>query len=436
MPTYQYTAMDSAGKEEKGVMDANSEDQVIAKLRNDGYFPTSVSLARGGAKGGGQAAPKTVKAKKKGGGASFGSRNMKQADLTLFTRQLAILLDAGLPLIRSLKTLERQTKTPAVKTVLGECSVAVESGGTFSEALAQHPKSFDKLYLNMIRAGEAAGAMETILNRLAEFMEKSAKITAKVKAAMIYPAVVLSVALLITAGLMIFIVPRFEQIFVGLLGEKEPLPALTVFVVKISNFLQQGMGLAGQDSILRFFEGPIEIVIGLVVLVFIFRAFTKTEPGRLIVDRVKFNAPLFGPIIAKSAIARFSRTLSTLLSAGVPVLQALQIVKETAGNAVVSSAVQVIHDAVKDGEGMAGPLGSTKIFPQMVVAMIEVGEETGKLPEMLTKVADTYDEEVDNAVGALTSAIEPMMIVGLAVIVGTIVIALFLPMIEIIKKMQ
>lgn len=436
MPIYQYTAMNSAGKQESGTLDAPNEDQAIAKLRGEGLFPTAIGLAKGGGKSAASAQGK--KKMNKEISFNFGSKNMKQAELTLFTRQLAILLDAGLPLIRSLKTLERQTKSPGVKSVLGSCSTAVEGGGTFSEALGQHPKSFDKLYLNMVRAGEAAGAMESILNRLAEFMEKAARITAKVKAAMIYPAVVLSVALLITAALMIFIVPRFQEIFKSLLGDGKRLPALTEMVISISGLMQGGLGIFSSDeqSIMKYFEGPIEIIIAIILLVLLFRTVTSVEAGRIFLDKIKFRAPLFGPIISKTAISRFARTLGTLLSAGVPVLQALQIVKETAGNAVVSKAVQTIHDAVKDGEGMAAPLNATGIFPQMVVAMIEVGEETGKLPEMLTKVAETYDEEVDNAVGALTSAIEPIMIVGLAVIVGTIVIALFLPMIEILKQLQ
>lgn len=425
MPTYQYTAMNASGKKVEGTIDAKTEDQASAQLHKDGLYPMTIQPAGG-------PAPKKAKAKKRSG--PIGTIKLK--DLTLFTRQLAILLDAGLPLIRALKTLEKQSKVPAVQGVLGECAATVESGATFSEALAQHPRSFNKLYLNMIRAGEAAGAMENILNRLAEFMEKAARITAKVKAAMIYPAVVLTVALVITAGLMIFIVPKFAEIFGSLLGKDAAMPWLTQKVMEASSFLQQGFGFAGEESFFRFFEGPLEIIIIVIILVAIYRMVVRTEPGRIAIDRVKFNSPLFGPIIAKSSISRFSRTLGTLLSAGVPVLQALQIVKETAGNAVVSNAVQVIHDAVKDGEGMAGPLDSTKIFPQMVVAMIEVGEETGKLPEMLTKVAETYDEEVDNAVSALTSAIEPLLIVGLAVIVGTIVIALFMPMIEIIQKLQ
>ena len=339
-------------------------------------------------------------------------------DLTVLWRQLAILLDAGLPLIRSLRTLEKQSRNPAIKKTLNEAATSVEGGSTFSEALSQHPKSFNKLYLNMIRAGEAAGAMELILNRLAVFMEKAARIAGKVKSALIYPCVVLTIAILITAGLMVFIVPKFQKIFQDLLGG-EPLPALTAFVMKISEIMQT-----------QFIQAAIVIAVFIVA----FKIFSKTTKGKYIIDWVLFRLPLFGPIISKSSISRFARTLSTLLSSGVPVLNALIIVKETAGNETVSKAVQQVHDAVKEGEGMAGPLAATKIFPEMVISMIEVGEETGKLPEMLEKVADTYEEEVDNAVSGLTSMIEPLMIVGLAVIVGTIVIALFMPLIKIIEK--
>ena len=337
----------------------------------------------------------------------------------MVTRQLAILLDSGLPLIRSLRTLEKQSKNPAVKQTLGNAAESVEGGSTFSEALAQHPKSFDKLYLNMVRAGEAAGAMETILDRLAMFMEKAARIAGKVKSAMVYPTVVLSIAGLITTGLMIFIVPKFKKIFVELL-EGEPLPGLTQFVMDISDII----------------ANQILMVIGVLFAVFVmFKIFVKTNIGRITVDWVKYNAPLFGPIISKSAISRFARTLGTLMSSGVPVLNALLIVKETAGNEVVSKAIEKVHDAVKEGENMAGPLGATRVFPEMVISMIEVGEETGKLPEMLEKIADTYEEEVDNAVSALTSLIEPIMIIGLAVVVGTIVVSLFMPLIKIVEKL-
>jgi type IV pilus assembly protein PilC len=427
MPIYQYTAMDSAGKEKKGRMEADSEQAVGAALKEQGMFPTSIKEAKGSGGGGKKAGrPGAGKGAKKGGSMfaklaeiQIGSPVVKKKDLTVMTRQLAILLDAGLPLVRALKTLEAQSKNPALKKVLGMTSTSVESGQTFSEALSQNPKSFDKLYLNMIRAGEAAGALETILDRLATFMEKAIRMAGKIKSAMVYPVMVLIMAVGITSGLLIFIVPKFKKIFEEML-EGEPLPWLTEKVMTASDVLM--------DNIVM-------VIIVLVSGFIIFKVVTATKKGRWLFDWVKYNMPLLGPIISKSTIARFSRTLGTLMGSGVPVLQALQIVRDTSGNAVVSNAIQVTHDAVKEGESMAGPLDSTKIMPSMVISMIEVGEETGKLPEMMAKIADTYDEEVDLAVEGLTAMIEPLMIMFLAVVIGTIVIAMFLPLISIIKKL-
>jgi type IV pilus assembly protein PilC len=421
MAQYQYTAMDASGKEKKGKIEAPSENAAASALKKQGLFPTSIKSEKGGGRAG-----KNVGAsgKKKGGGfnmnMTIGAAKIKRKDLTIMTRQLAILLDAGLPLIRSLRTLERQSKDQGLKVILGQTAESVEGGATFSEALAEHPKSFDKLFLNMVRAGEAAGAMESILNRLAMFMEKAARIAGKVKSAMIYPTVVMSVAILITSGLMIFIVPNFKKIFVELL-EGEPLPTITQWVINASDILKNQIHL---------------VFIGMAVVFVLYKIIIKHPYGKYGRDWILYNAPLFGPIISKTAIARFSRTLGTLMASGVPVLQCLSIVKETSGNELVAGAVQKVHDAVKEGEGIAKPLGATNVFPQMVISMIEVGEETGKLPEMMEKIADTYEEEVDNAVGALTSMIEPIMIVGLAIVVGTIVIALFLPLTKIIEKLS
>ncbi len=422
MPVYQYTAMDANGKEKKGRIEAANEQAVGVALKEQGMFPTSVKEdASAGKKGGVRTAPGAAQGKKGGSmmsmNLSFGAPVIKYKDLMVFTRQLSILLDAGLPLVRSLRTLEKQAKNPAVRKVIGDSANSVEGGSTFSEALAQNPKSFDKLYLNMIRAGEAAGAMEVILMRLAGFLEKAARLASKIKSAMVYPVVVLTIAMTITAGLMVFIVPKFKQIFTELLAGV-PLPALTAFVVKISDVMKN--------------QAPM-VLIGIALLVVVYKILNKTTKGKFFFDWVKYRMPLFGPIVSRSAIAKFSRTLGTLMASGVPVLNALQIVKETAGNEVVCSAVQKVHDAVKEGEGIAKPLSATKVFPDMVISMIEVGEETGKLPDMLEKIADTYDEEVDNAVEALTSMIEPLLIIFLAVVVGTIVIALFMPLIKIIE---
>ena len=414
MPTFQYLATDASGKEKKGKVEGASHEEVINSLKAQGLYPTEVK-------------PVVVKkkaAKKKGSGMNFnlGPMVIKGADLTLVTRQLAILLDAGLPLIRALKTLSAQSKNPAVTSVLDKTAASIEGGVTFSEALAQHPKSFSDLYINMVRAGEAAGALELILDRLATFMEKAAKIRSKVKSAMMYPMVVMTIALAITGALMVFIVPKFTQIFDDLLKGK-PLPEITQFVMAIS------------DTMVDPKRGGIALAI-MIVIAIIYIAAGKTPRGAYYIDKMKYNAPLFGPIISKSTISRFSRTLGTLMSSGVAVLNALNIVKETAGNAVVSDAIGKVHAAVKEGEGIAGPLRQTNIFPEMVISMVEVGEETGKLSEMMDKIAETYDDEVDNAVTGLTSMIEPIMIVFLAVVVGTIVIALFLPLLSIMDSLS
>ncbi len=415
MPIFQFTAMDARGKEIKGQREAADEAAVAAFLKEQGMMPTSIKPFTKVTKN----QEKKKEMSKKALSLNIGPVVIKSKDLTTFTRQLAILLDAGLPLIRSLKTLERQAKQPAVKTTLGKVGYAVESGSTFSEALSQHPKSFDKLYLNMIRAGEAAGKLELILTRLAGFREKAAKIAGKVKSAMVYPCVVLTIALGITTFLMIAIVPKFQQIFNEML-EGAPMPPVTRFIMGISNWLQANLALSA---------------IIIVVLVIAFRLSLKTEKGRYYFDYAIYKGPLVGSLVSKTAISKFSRTLGTLMGSGVPVLNALVIVRDTSGNELVSQAIQKVHDAVKEGEPIAAPLNATKIFPDMVISMIEVGEETGKLPDMLEKIADTYDEEVDNAVSAITSLIEPILIVFLAVVVGTIVIAMFSPLITIIQQL-
>lgn len=419
MPQFTYTAMDASGKEQKGKISAASEEAVAEELRGKKLFPTMIKQV-GGAKPGAKGGAGAKKKKKSGGfNMTIGAVKIKRKELTIVTRQLAILLSAGLPLIRSLRTLERQAKNAVVRQILGKTAETVEGGATFAEALAQNPKSFDKLYLNMVRAGEASGAMETILDRLASFMEKAASIAGKVKSAMIYPSVVLGISIIAIIGLMVFIVPNFTKIFSDLL-EGKPLPGITQFIIAVSNTMV--------NSWWWYVAG----IIGIVVL---YKVIVKIPAGKYGVDWVKYNMPLFGPIISKTAISRFGRTLGTLMASGVPVLSALAIVKETSGNEVVARGIQKVHDAVKEGDGIAGPLSATKIFPEMVISMVEVGEETGKLPEMLDKVANTYDEEVDNAVGALTSMIEPLMIVGLAVIVGGIVVALFAPLVTIIQTL-
>ena len=429
MPKFAYIAVDSAGKESRGTIEAPNQAQAVAKVRSQGLFPTAIGAAGGADAAAKPAAPapgakKGTPAGKKSVGQmkieiklpKFLRGKVKQKDLTTLTRQLATLVDAGLPLLRGLHVLQRQTPNATLKEALAGMCDSVESGSTFSESLANYPKIFDNLYINMVRAGEAGGVLEVVLNRLAEFAEKAAKIMNKVKGAMVYPIVVLCAAIGITGFLLVAVIPKFKDIFNDLL-EGKPLPAITQFVMNASNLVMQN-GLAVLGAI--------------AALVVLFKIFAKTKTGHYILDVAKINAPMFGMLVRRTAISRMTRTLGTLLASGVPVLQALTIVRDTTGNEVISRAMQNVHDAVKEGESMTAPLAACKVFPPMVISMVEVGEETGALPDMLIRVANTYDDEVDNAVAGLTSIIEPLMIIILAVVVGTIVIAMFMPMIQII----
>jgi type IV pilus assembly protein PilC len=293
-------------------------------------------------------------------------------------------------------------------------ATAIEGGSTFSEALAQHPKVFNRLFVNMVKAGELGGVLEVVLNRLAEFMEKAQKIKGKVIAAMFYPIAVMTVAVTILTVLMTYVVPKFQTVFEGMF-QGEPLPKFTRIVLGVSMVFKNHLPMA-----LIVLAGAVVIFMGVV----------RTKLGRLIFDKLKLMMPILGPVFRKVAIGRFARTLGTLVTSGVPILQALTIVKETAGNVVIGRAIGAVHESVKEGETITAPLENSGVFPPMVVSMVDVGEQTGALPEMLLKIADNYDEEVDNAVSAMTSLLEPIMIVCLAFIVGSIVIAMFLPLIR------
>lgn len=352
-------------------------------------------------------------------GLSFG-RPINAKGLTLFTRQLATLVKAGMPILRAIEVLARQERNPAFKPILESLAEAIRSGGNFSDGLLQHPKVFDRLYVNMVKAGEAGGVLEIVLERLSKFMEKAEKIKGKVKSAMTYPVIIMFIAVGIVAALMVFVIPKFEDIFASML-KGQALPTLTRLVLAVSRFVQT----------------QIIITIGIgFAIYFAFNAFGRTKPGRSFYDLLAIKLPGLGDLVLKASISRFTRTFGTLLSSGVPILQAILITRDTSGNVHVAAALDLVHDRVKEGEGVARPLESTKVFPGMVTSMIEVGEETGSLPEMLNRIADTYDDEVDNAVGGLTSILEPIMIVFMAVVVGTIVIALFLPIIKIIETLS
>ena len=426
MARFNYVALDARGQEASGLLEAASSSAAINQLRQSGYFPTSVIEEAILSSDGKQARRRavtvagTTKAPAKKGIVLFQRRKVKSKVLMIFTRQLATLIDSGLPLLRSLNVLAKQERDKVMKKTIDKLADSVQSGSTFSDALALHPKVFNDLFVNMVKAGEVGGVLELVLTRLSEFQEKAAKIKNKIISAMVYPIIVMTMALGILCFLLVFIVPRFEVIFHDLLGDK-PLPPVTQFVIGFSGFMQNH-GL---------------ILLGIIVAIgFLYNLVGRTRRGRLAIDNLKLRMPLFGNLNRKTAISRFARTLGTLVTSGVPILQALNITRETAGNAAIALALARVHDSVKEGESIVQPLEASKQFPPMVVSMIDVGEETGKLPEMLLKMADVYDDEVDNAVAALTSMLEPIMIVFLAVIVGTIVLALFTPLISIITGLQ
>jgi type IV pilus assembly protein PilC len=429
MPKYNYVAMDAHGKESKGTLEVASQNEAIGRIKEMNLFPTKiVEVEKGKEKSDKKAGPAPKTGAKKKGGKGFNvniniqipglSGRVKSKVLTTFTRQLATLVDAGLPLLRGLRVLEKQERNPTLKSIIGELAVAIEGGSTFSEGLAQHPKVFNRLFVNMVKAGELGGVLEVVLNRLSEFMEKAQKIKGKVVAAMFYPIAVLVVATVILTILMVYVIPKFKLVFADMLNG-EQLPAFTRLVLGISDIIKDHF---------------IYTIAGVAVLVVIFLVFIRTRFGRRVFDKFKLKVPVIGPVVSKVAISRFTRTLGTLVSSGVPILQALTIVKETAGNVIIGNAVGAIHESVKEGETITAPLEASGVFPPMVISMVDVGEQTGALPEMLLKIADNYDDEVDNAVSAMTSLLEPIMIVFLAVIVGSIVIAMFLPLIELMNK--
>ncbi len=440
MATFQYIAKDpSTGAEVRGQVEAADRNGAIAAVRAQGLMPTALGEVKSAAPAPAPAAKKpkaAAKAKpakppKKSGGLnkdikiniklpSFLRGRVKTKVLTQFTRQLATLVNAGLPLMRGLEVLKRQMKDPQMQEALVGISENIAAGGTFSESLTVYPKIFDNLYVNMVKAGEAGGVLEVVLGRLAEFAEKSEKIKNKVKGAMIYPIVVLVAAVGVTGFLLVAVIPKFKQVFNDMLNGAS-LPAITEFVIQASEFVQ---------------NNGLPIVAAVVALVVLKKVIGKTEKGAYLFDVLSLKMPVTGTLVQRTAVSRVTRTLGTLLASGVPILQSLVIVRDTTGNRVVSNALQNVHDAVKEGEGMTQPLAACSVFPPMVVSMVEVGEETGALADMLSRIANTYDDEVDNAVAGMTAAIEPALIIVLAVVVGTIVIAMFLPMIKIISSVS
>ncbi len=412
MAKFKYIALDKEGRELSGVIESTSENRARKDLAAQGFSVSRIAevaaiASEKKASGG--------KAKKPLFGTGVGKEN-----ITVFSRQLSTLLKAGLPLLRSLEVIARQEKNPYFKAIVDQLADNVRTGNKFSDGLSQHPKIFDKLYVNMAKAGEAGGVLDVVLDRLSTFQEKALKTTNKVKSAMVYPIVIMGVAVAIVAILMIFVVPQFQKIFTDMLKGNARMPALTQTIIDISDFMKENYILTGL------------IIVGVILFV---KIFFKTKIGIRVWDTAALKLPKIGDLVMKSTVARFTRTFGTLLASGVPILEALTITRGTINNSLISDALSRVHDRVRDGENLSTPLDQQKIFPTMVTSMVEVGEETGQLPEMLNRIADNYDEEVDNSVGAITSIIEPIMIVFLALVVGTIVIALFLPIIQIIQNL-
>jgi type IV pilus assembly protein PilC len=422
MPKYQYVAMDQSGQEVKDEIEAGSTEDALAKIRGMGYFPTRIKEKGAKKKG---AAPGAKR--KKAAGISIGGVKLKA--LTQFTRQLSTLQDAGLPILRSLQILEQQQRPGLLKNVLGEVAGDVEGGATLSEAMAKHPKAFDRLYCNMVAAGEAGGVLDVILRRLADFMESAEKLKRKVKGAMVYPVAVILFAMGIVTGIMITVVPKFKEIFKDF---ETGLPNVTLMLLKMSDFVVGKKEVNGDrvDTL----PGWIIILVSPVAIFLLFKLIRQSKVGSYAVDSVALRLPILGQIIGKTAVARFTRTLGTLIAAGVPILEALSITRETSGNAVFAKALGLVHDSIREGESFAQPLRASKVVDGLVVNMIDVGEETGELDKMLYKIADNYDEEVDALVGSLVSLLEPAIVVVLGTIVGFIVIALFLPLVKLINS--
>ncbi len=415
MPRFSYTAIDSTGREKSGSLDAENENVARNRLSGQGLMVSSIVADKAGGKG---------KRGKKAAAAASPAKSINTEVLTIFTRQLATLLQSGLPLLRALEVMARQEKKPSFHAVIESVSEKVKSGNNLSEGLSQHPKIFPPIYINMVKAGEAGGVLDTVLGRLASFMEKDLRTKKKIQSAMVYPVVIMVVAFIIVMGLMIGIVPRFEEIFAKILKGK-PMPPLTEALMAVSDFITPS----------NLVEGIILLAVIVVVIVG-GKFFLGSTFGKRIIDWLALNSPKIGELGTKAAVSRFSRTFGTLLSSGVPILKALNITRDVIGNHYISKALSKVHDRVRDGENVATPLDQQKVFPVMVTSMVQVGEETGDLPSMLNRIADNYDEDLDNAVSSITSIIEPIMIVFLAVIVGVIVIALFLPIIGIVEEMM
>jgi type IV pilus assembly protein PilC len=419
MAVFKYEALNAQGQEVKDEVEAPNKEEAVSKVRGLGYFPTKVTervdrkqAALRKAASGGKA--------RKAAGTGFGWVATKQ--LTTFTRQLSTLQDAGLPILRSIRILEQQQKPGMLRSCLKQITEEVEGGATLSEAMARHPRAFDRLYSNMVAAGEAGGVLDVILQRLADFLEKAQRLRRKIIGAMIYPCVVIFIACGIVTFIMVKVVPQFDTIFSDF---DTTLPAVTQFLIDLSGWFAKGTPPGWMVVILA----PVFLLVG-------YKLIRQARIGRLVLDTVTLRVPVVGQISGKSSVARFTRTLGTLISAGVPILEAVKITRETTGNEVYSNMLNKVHDAIREGDTFANPLRASKTVDPIVVNMVDVGEETGELDKMLMKVADNYDEEVDTLVASLVSLLEPIMVVCLGGIVGFIVVALFLPLVTLIQSVM
>ncbi|NTU59792.1 MAG: type II secretion system F family protein [Deltaproteobacteria bacterium] len=396
MPVYAWEGKTKSGEVRKGTLEAPNEAVVTAQLRAQKIAPTRIKKSMG-----------AMSLKIPG----F-KRKVSTKDVVIFTRQFATMIDAGLPLVQCLDILSTQQENPTFKEILLKVKEDVEAGNTFADALAKHPSVFDRLFVNLVAAGEVGGILDTILNRLAAYIEKAMNLKKKVKGAMVYPATVVAVAVLVVAIILIFVIPVFQSMFAG---AGKALPAPTLFVIALSNFTKKYFLL---------------IAIVLFLIVAGLKRVYRTDKGRASFDRLFLKLPILGPLIRKVSVAKFTRTLGTLISSGVPILEGLDVVAKTAGNYVVEQAIIKTRESISEGRTIAEPLKETKVFPPMVVQMIAVGEATGALDQMLSKIADFYDTEVDEAVGALTAAIEPLLMVFLGGAIGGLVVSMYLPVFQ------
>jgi type IV pilus assembly protein PilC len=397
MPTFAYTARTLSGDLKSSTMDANTREDVVAQLRRQKLIVVKVDQERTAKRGGGK---------------------IKTRDIVIFTRQFATMINAGLPLVQALDILSKQSENKTLKEVTRQVVYDVESGHTVADALGKHPKAFSELYVNMVAAGEAGGILDTILGRLAIFMEKNDALVRKVKGAMIYPGVIISVAVIAITVLLVFVIPTFEQMFASV---NLALPMPTRIVIGMSRFLTS------------YWWAVLASILGGGFMV---KRYYATPSGKLAIDRLMLKLPVLGDVIRKSAVSRFTRTLGTLISSGVSILDGLEITAKTAGNRVIHDAIMQSRSSIAGGDTIAAPLAKSEVFPPMVISMIAVGEQTGGLDEMLSKIADFYDEEVDAAVSALLSLLEPVMIVFLGVVVGGMVVAMYLPIFDMINAVQ